>query len=150
MENQTNATNATNALLQTNKAIAPDLDALKVAVDQAVNPALLEKIAERDRKIQELEITVKNHREQFDQLNSHFVVTLKAIAMNLNALKGERKGDREEEVDGVKIRYRSYSDNLTHRQKTLIVEHLQLAIAEEAKKLKAAKLKDLSFDDIPF
>jgi hypothetical protein len=107
-------------------------------------------ISDRDRQIQELQISVKNHREQFDNLKSHFEVTLKAIAMNLNALKGERKPDREEEVDGVKVRYRDYSDNLSHKQKTLIIENQQRAIAEEAKKLKGINLKDFSFDDIPY
>jgi len=157
------------------KAIAPNLDTFRGAVDEAINPALLEKIEElrgvidqnkeafakelrssldlitdRDRQIQELQITVKNHHDQFDALKSHFGVLLKAIAMNLNALKGDRKPDREEEVDGVKVRYREYGDNLTHHQKTLIIEHQQRAIAEEAKKLKGANLKDFSFDDIPF
>lgn len=107
-------------------------------------------IQDHKKGIQELEINLKNHREQFENLKSHFEVTLKAIAMNLNALKGERKPDREEEVDGVKVRYRDYSDNLSHKQKTLIIENQQRAIAEEAKKLKGVNLKDFSFDGIPF
>lgn len=107
-------------------------------------------IQDHKKDIQELEITVKNHREQFDDLKSHFEVALKAIAMNLNALKGERKPDRIELVDGVETRYRDYINNLTHHQKTLIIEHMQLAIAEEAKKLKNTNIKDFSFDEIPF
>lgn len=95
--------------LANSKAIAPNLDAFKIAVDEVVKPALLAKIdgqlalldlikirdreievlrddikgliessrlsnnviAERDSQIQELQITVKNHREQFDNLKSH-------------------------------------------------------------------------------
>ena len=161
-----------------NKAIAPNLDAFKSAVDEAVNPALIEKIEERDRdieifkndvkdlcdrlrtsanqiserntQIEELQITLKNHREQFDNLKSHFEVTLKAIAMNLNALKGARKPDETKEVDGVMVTFRNYDDNLTHHHKTIIIENVQRAIAEEAKKLKGINLKDFSFDDIPF
>ena len=160
------------------KAIAPNLDAFKSAVDEAVNPKLLEKIDERDRdieifkndvkdlcdrlrtsanqiserntQIEELQITLKNHREQFDNLKSHFEVTLKAIAMNLNALKGARKPDETKEVYGVMVTFRNYDDNLTHHHKTIIIENVQRAIAEEAKKLKGVNLKDFSFDDIPF
>ncbi len=110
----------------------------------------LKKTNEIDRQIQELEITNKNNREQFDNLKTRFEVLLRAINMNLNALKGERKPDRVETVDGVEIRYRRYDDNLTHRQKTILVEAYQVAIAEEAKKLKGINLKDFSFDDIPF
>ena len=77
-------------------------------------------------------------------------VTLKAIAMNLNGLKGERKPDHVETVDGVQISYRRYDDSLTHHQKTIIIENLQRAIAEEAKKLKSLELKDFSFDEISF
>ena len=141
-----------------NKAIAPNLDAFKSAVDEAVNPALIEKIEERDREIEvlrddikgliessrlsnnviserntqieELQITLKNHQEQFDNLKSHFEVTLKAIAMNLNALKGARKPDETKEVYGVMVTFRNYDDN------TIIIENVQRAIAEEAKKLK--------------
>ena len=109
-----------------------------------------EVIAERDRQIQELQITVKNHHEQFDALKSHFEVLLKAIAMNLNALKGERKPDETKEVNGVMVTFRNYDDNLTHHHKTIIIENVQRAIAEEAKKLKGVNLKDFSFDDIPF
>lgn len=164
--------------LANRKAIAPNLDAFQEAVDKAVNPVLLEKIAERDRdieilkgdvkdlcerlrgsanqiserdrQIQELEITVKNHREQFEDLKSHFQVTLKAINMTLNGLKGARKPDHVEEVDGVNIVYRRYDDNLSHAGKTMIIENQQRAIAEEARKLKDLKLKDFSFDDIPY
>jgi predicted RNase H-like nuclease (RuvC/YqgF family) len=109
-------------------------------------------ISDRDRQIQELQITVKNHGEQFENLKSHFEVLLKAIAMNLNGLKGDRKPDHVETVDGVEIRYRRYDDNLTHHGKTLIIENQQRVIAEEAKKLKGIDLKDFSFDDdeIPF
>jgi hypothetical protein len=103
-------------------------------------------VSDRDTKIQELEITAKDHREKFDALKSHFEVTLKAIAMNLNGLKGERKPDHVETVDGVQVSYRKYDDNLTHHGKTLIIENQQRAIAEEAKKLKSASLKDFSFD----
>ena len=164
--------------LANSKAIAPNLDAFKSAVDEAVNPALIEKIEERDREIEvlrddikgliessrlsnnviserntqieELQITLKNHREQFDNLKSHFEVTLKAIAMNLNALKGARKPDETKEVYGVMVTFRNYDDNLTHHHKTIIIENVQRAIAEEAKKLKGVNLKDFSFDDIPF
>lgn len=60
-------------------------------------------ISERNTQIEELQISLKNHREQFDNLKSHFEVLLKAIAMNLNALKGERKPDRvAEEVKKLK------------------------------------------------
>jgi hypothetical protein len=48
-------------------------------------------ISERNSQIEELQISLKNHHEQFDNLKSHFEVTLKAIAMNLNALKGDRE-----------------------------------------------------------
>jgi predicted RNase H-like nuclease (RuvC/YqgF family) len=158
--------------LANSKAIAPNLDAFKSAVDEAVNPKLLEKIDERDREIEvlrddikgliessrlsnnviserntqieELQITLKNHQEQFDNLKSHFEVTLKAIAMNLNALKGARKPDETKEVYGVMVTFRNYDDN------TIIIENVQRAIAEEAKKLKGVNLKDFSFDDIPF
>ena len=164
--------------LANSKAIAPNLDAFKSAVDEAVNPKLLEKIDERDREIEvlrddikgliessrlsnnviserntqieELQITLKNHQEQFDNLKSHFEVTLKAIAMNLNALKGARKPDETKEVYGVMVTFRNYDDNLTHHHKTIIIENVQRAIAEEAKKLKGVNLKDFSFDDIPF
>lgn len=170
--------------LANSKAIAPNLDAFKIAVDEAVNPALLAKIeecdlievngvkidgqlalldlikirdreievlrddikgliessrlsnnviAERDSQIQELQITVKNHREQFDNLKSHFEILLKAIAMNLNALKGARKPDETKEVNGVMTTFRNYDDNLTHHHKTIIIENVQRAIAEEAK-----------------
>lgn len=133
------------------KAQFNDSQTLKAIVDESTSHmTLLQKLMERDRQIQEFQLTVKNHREQFDNLKSHFEVTLKAIAMNLNALKGERKPDRIEIVDGVETRYRDYINNLTHHQKTLIIEHMQLAIAEEAKKLKSANLKDFSFDDMPF
>jgi hypothetical protein len=107
-------------------------------------------ILERNRQIEELQINIKNHREQFENLKSHFAVTLKAIAMNLNALKGERKPDETREVNGVMVTYRNYDDNLTHHHKTIIIENVQRAIAEEAKKLKTANLKDFSFDEIPF
>ena len=167
-----------NAEIANSKAIAPNLDAFKSAVDEAVNPKLLEKIDERDREIEvlrddikgliessrlsnnviserntqieELQITLKNHREQFDNLKSHFEVTLKAIAMNLNALKGARRPDETKEVYGVMVTFRNYDDNLTHHHKTIIIENVQRAIAEEAKKLKGVNLKDFSFDDIPF
>jgi predicted nucleic acid-binding Zn-ribbon protein len=107
-------------------------------------------VSERNTQIEELQITAKNHREQFNSLKSHFEVTLKAIAMNLNALKGVRKPDETKEVDGVMVTFRNYDDNLTHHHKTIIIENVQRAIAEEAKKLKTANLKDFSFDDIPF
>jgi chromosome segregation ATPase len=197
--------------LANSKAIAPNLDAFKSAVDEAVNPTLFEKIAERDRQIgelqaeinrlkswlkkredhqalwandakdpdieilegdvkdlcdrlrasanqisdrntqiQELQVTVNRHREQFDSLKSHFEVALKAIAMNLNALKGARKPDETKEVNGVMTTFRNYDDNLTHHHKTVIIENVQRAIAEEAKKLKGIDLKDFSFDEIPF
>ena len=99
----------------------------------------------KDRQVQELQITAENHRDLFNDLKSHFRVTLKAIAMNLNGLKGERKPDHVETVDGVQ-----YDDNLTHHHKTIIIENLQRAIAEEAKKLKSLELKDFSFDEISF
>ena len=71
--------------------------------------------------------------------------------MNLNALKGERKPDEIREVNGVMTTFRNYDDNLTHHHKTIIIENLQRAIAEEAKKLKGVNPKDFSFDDdIPF
>lgn len=107
-------------------------------------------ILERNRQIEELQITLKNHREQFDDLTSHFEVTLKAIAMNLDGLKGARKPDETREVNGVMTTFRNYDDNLTHHHKTIIIENVQRAIAEEAKKLKRANLKDFSFDEIPF
>jgi predicted RNase H-like nuclease (RuvC/YqgF family) len=107
-------------------------------------------ILERNRQIEELQITTKNHREQFDNLKAHFEVTLKAIAMNLNALKGARKPDETKDVDGVMVTFRNYDGSLTHHHKTIIIENVQRAIAEEAKKLKGANLKDFSFDDIPF
>ena len=47
--------------------------------------------------------------------------------------------------------FRNYDDNLTHHHKTIIIENLQRAIAEEAKKLTGVNPKDFSFDDdIPF
>ncbi len=107
-------------------------------------------IADRNRQIEELQINVKNHREQFESLKLHFEITLKAIAMNLNALKGARKPDETKEVNGVMTTFRNYDDNLTHHHKTIIIENVQRAIAEEAKKLKSVNLKDFSFDDIPF
>jgi DNA repair exonuclease SbcCD ATPase subunit len=116
-------------------------DRLRTSVNQ---------VSERNTQIEELQITAKNHREQFNSLKSHFEVTLKAIAMNLNALKGVRKPDETKEVDGVMVTFRNYDDNLTHHHKTIIIENVQRAIAEEAKKLKTANLKDFSFDDIPF
>jgi hypothetical protein len=105
---------------------------------------------DRDRQIEELQINAKNHREQFDNLKSHFEVLLKAIAINLNALKGARKPDETKEVNGVMTTFRNYDDNLTHHHKTIIVENVQRAIAEEAKKLRGITLKNFSFDDMPF
>jgi predicted RNase H-like nuclease (RuvC/YqgF family) len=150
--------------LAKSKAIAPNLDAFKSAVDEAVNPALLKKIDERDLTISklntdaidtanviaELDDKLDDQDRQIDNLKSHFEVTLKAIAMNLNALKGARKPDETKEVNGVMTTFRNYDDNLTHHHKTIIIENVQRAIAEEAKKLKGANLKDFSFDEAPF
>lgn len=110
----------------------------------------LKKANEQNCQIQELQISVKRHHEQFEDLKSYFALTLKAINMSLNGLKGDRKPDEVKEVNGVMMRFQNYNDNLTHHKKTLIIGNLQRAIAEEARKLKALKLEDFSFDDIPF
>lgn len=68
----------------------------------------LKKANEQNRQIQELQIFLKKYREQFDDLKLNFWITLKAINMDLNGLKGDRKPDEVKEVDGVMTRFRNY------------------------------------------
>lgn len=107
-----------------------------------------EKFFERDRQAQELQASLRNHHEQFDDLKSNTEVTLKAIAMMLESLKGDRKPDETREVDGVMVT--NYDGNLTHHQKNIIIGNIQRAIANEFRKLKGCKLTDFSYDDQPF
>ena len=107
-------------------------------------------IQERDREIEELQASLRNHHEQFDNLRLGAEVTYKAIAMMLEALKGDRKPDEIREVDGVMVKFRNYDDTLTHHQKNIIIGNIQRAIANESSKLKGRKLIDISYDEQPF
>ena len=107
-------------------------------------------LEERDREIEELQASLRNHHEQFDNLRLGAEVTYKAIAMMLEALKGDRKPDETKEVDGVMVTFRNYDDNLTHHQKNIIIGNIQRAIGNEIKKLKGRKLIDISYDEQPF
>lgn len=121
-----------------------DCTALELANEQN------RQIQDRDREIEELQASLRNHHEQFDNLRLGAEVTYKAIAMMLEALKGDRKPDETKEVDGVMVKFRNYDDNLTHHHKTIIIGNIQRAIGNEIKKLKGRKLIDISYDEQPF
>ena len=126
-----------------NKALKEDVAALKqVIADRESEVANL--------NVQELQASLRNHHEQFNDLRLGAEVTYKAIAMMLEALKGDRKPDETKEVDGVMVKFRNYDDNLTHHHKTIIIGNIQRAIANEIKKLKGRKLIDISYDEQPF
>ena len=108
------------------------------------------KVIERDRQIEELQASLRNHHEQFADLKASTEVAYKAIAMMLESLKGDRKPDEVKEVDGVRVTFRNYDDNLTHHHKTIIIGNILRAIANESRKLEGRKLTDSSYNDPPF
>lgn len=108
------------------------------------------KVDDRDRQREELQISLRNHHEQFADLKASTEVVYKAITMMLESLKGDRKPDEVKAVDGVMVTFRNYDDNLTHHHKTIIIGNIQRVIANESRKLGGRSLADFSFDGQPF
>ena len=99
-------------------------------------------LKDRDRTISGHEANIYSQGKEIDRLKSEFnqlkadsVLSMKAIAINLEAIKGDRKPDETREVDGVVTKYRVYGEELTHRQKNERIDHVLAVVKAESKNI---------------